>query len=422
MLNKEEWWSLIAHYDRAIWPWQFLFMGAGVVVTLLFCLKPDKARAALIKVYLAFTNLWIGGGFFLNPQRGFPSPLRQFQGGLFLLIGLLWIYDLAAKRTEFAWPQTTRARLFASLSLGAVLFYPLWGLLLGQDRGQLIYPGSFPCPTAAYSLILIILAKEKKNLLLYLLLLVWAIPLPPAVQIPQYHAYEDLILFLVGVAALFHLIGYRLNNTIRLKTDKDNPGIPAVILIVKAILKGYITRPGFFLAGIVFSLPGFIKKHKAKYPVPFLKHTGLIALIYGRLKPLLGQEKAFEVVRAIVLPVGLSTQQSHMRNVEAERNFKNLIFFQQKTNREGPTRFNTMEIEEQSEDRYQFRVTRCLFREFYTALGMAELTTLMCSVDNLIFNSYLPEKILFHRDGVGKRMIDGHPYCQFIMDHVKEEA
>jgi len=40
----------------------------------------------------------------------------------------------------------------------------------------------------------------------------------------------------------------------------------------------------------------------------------------------------------------------------------------------------------------------------------------MCSIDNGIFNTYSPEKIIFHRGGIGKRIIDGHDFCQFILE------
>jgi hypothetical protein len=41
--------------------------------------------------------------------------------------------------------------------------------------------------------------------------------------------------------------------------------------------------------------------------------------------------------------------------VEALRTFQNLVAFQQRTNREGPTRWNELEILEQSENRYEWR-------------------------------------------------------------------
>jgi hypothetical protein len=58
----------------------------------------------------------------------------------------------------------------------------------------------------------------------------------------------------------------------------------------------------------------------------------------------------------------------------------------------------------------------------YTELGIPELTKLMCAVDNAIFNTYLPEKITFHRNGIGNRIVDGAPACHFVIQcHDQEE-
>lgn len=35
--------------------------------------------------------------------------------------------------------------------------------------------------------------------------------------------------------------------------------------------------------------------------------------------------------------------------------------------------------------------------EAFTELGVPELTTVMCEMDNAIFNTYLPEEVSFHR-------------------------
>lgn len=77
-----------------------------------------------------------------------------------------------------------------------------------------------------------------------------------------------------------------------------------------------------------------------------------------------------------------------------------------------------MEIIEQTDNRYVYKVTKCMFYEFFKYLGVPELTRIMCSIDNAIFNSYLPEKIIFHRNGVNNRMVDGASECMFVMEKV----
>ncbi|MDC7220040.1 MAG: DUF6064 family protein [Spirochaetales bacterium] len=416
MLIATEWWKIICDYGAFMWPWQFAIMGVGVILTGLFIIGPSKIKSVLIKGYFFLTNGWIAFGFFLNPQRGFPSPLKESQAALFILIALLWLYDLLGKRTQFSLPKKKKGLFLFALASLIVYLYPLWGLLLGHKPVGLIVPGAYPCPTTALSLIFIISAREKRNPLLYLFLLIWAIPFPPTVQIPQYGVWEDVIMFVLGVAALFKLGNYYLYKGISLKTNKDKIASPNAVIMALAVLKGYISFPGPFLFSTVIGLPKLIVKNKKDYPVDFLKSSGLTTLLYKGLIPSLGKEKAFEVVRAVIIPIGLATQQANFRNVEEPRTFENLVKYQQRTNREGPTRLNTIEIEEQSEREYRFKVSRCLFLEFFNSQGVPELTKLMCTVDNAIFNIYRPEEIFFHRDGVGNRMADGCAACQFVVE------
>lgn len=201
-----------------------------------------------------------------------------------------------------------------------------------------------------------------------------------------------------------------------LKTTIDIPGNPIKALTVLGILGGYVKKPVWFLITTLLTMPAFKKRLPQELPKDFVETAALQAWMYLRLKERIGQEKAYEIIRAIVIPLGLALQQGNFRAVEARRTFENLITYQQRTHREGPTRWNKMEILQQSDDRYELRVHYCLFYDFYTQLGVPELTALMCAVDNAIFNSYLPEEVTFHRNGLGSRIVDGAPACHFVIE------
>jgi hypothetical protein len=144
---------------------------------------------------------------------------------------------------------------------------------------------------------------------------------------------------------------------------------------------------------------------------------GFIAHLYNRLIKKVGKEKAYEIMRACLITSGLALQQANFRNVESGRTFDNLKKYQQQNNREGTTKLNTMEIIEESERRYEFKVTRCMFHELFTHLNVPELTTIICSIDNAIFNTYLPEKLIFHRNGLNKTIPEGNKYCEFVIEN-----
>jgi len=207
-----------------------------------------------------------------------------------------------------------------------------------------------------------------------------------------------------------------------LKTDTEHPARPFVLPMAYGILRGYLKSPLLFLLGTLLTLPSFKKRIPGDLPEDFVKTVALQAWLYIRLKDRVGQEKAYEIMRAVILPIALAVQQGNFRSVEAGRTFENLIHYQQRTNREGPTRWNRMEIEEQSGKRYVFRVKNCLFHEFFSSMGAPELAKFMCATDNAIFSSYLPEEVIFHRMGLNNTIADGASECRFVLENKKTNA
>jgi hypothetical protein len=89
-----------------------------------------------------------------------------------------------------------------------VFCYPLFGIAFGHHFPSLIIPGTFPCPTTAFGLIMLTTALPRVNKIAYILLLLWAIPFPPFIQIPKYGVYEDAIMFISGIYSLILLLRY----------------------------------------------------------------------------------------------------------------------------------------------------------------------------------------------------------------------
>ena len=199
--------------------------------------------------------------------------------------------------------------------------------------------------------------------------------------------------------------------------NKKEIAKPSSFLILLGVLKGYLKSPLLFLITSKMTFKKFRKNILLDLPNDFIETSGFIAWIYIRLKNKIGQEKAFEILRAGILTSGFAIQQANFRNVEVQRNFENLKKYQQKANKEGSTKLNTMEVIEDSDTKYEFRVTRCLFYELFTHLEVPELTSIMCSIDNAIFNTYSPEKLIFHRDGLNKTLLEGNKYCEFVIEN-----
>jgi L-2-amino-thiazoline-4-carboxylic acid hydrolase-like protein len=201
-----------------------------------------------------------------------------------------------------------------------------------------------------------------------------------------------------------------------LKSNIDNIAKPSSVMIIIGILKGYIKHPLLFFLKTILTFGKFKKTIMLDLPPEFINSSGLIAWLYLRLKQEIGKEKAYEVIRATILCSGLAIQQANFRNVEATRTFKNLVKYQKRVKNEGTTKLNKMEIIEETDNRYVYKVTKCMFYEFFKYLNVPELTKIMCSIDNAIFNSYLPEKITFHRNGTNNRMVDNASQCMFVIE------
>jgi predicted pyridoxine 5'-phosphate oxidase superfamily flavin-nucleotide-binding protein len=208
MLDSPAWWQVISNYNQSVFPLQLLIMLAGIITTIYLIYKSDTKSSAAMKGYLSFCNLWIGSIFFMALGKGFPSPLRQIQGMLFITIGTLFIIDVFINRTQLVIPRKGLKRNLTIISLLIVSLYPVIGIILGHPYNHLIYPGTFPCPTTAFTLILLANSLPRISKIIYILLLIWAIPFPPLIQIPKYHVYEDSIMFLAGVYALFFFIRF----------------------------------------------------------------------------------------------------------------------------------------------------------------------------------------------------------------------
>jgi len=205
-----------------------------------------------------------------------------------------------------------------------------------------------------------------------------------------------------------------------IKTNIDKPAKPEVPLMILGVLKGYLDDADDFMDKTMESKKEIVKKilqENPHYPMEFVNLVSMVTALYSELKQDMEHEKALSIVKAAFLPVGLAMQLGNFRYVEDNHTFANLINYQQRTNKQGPTQLNRMEVIQQNNKTYEFHVHNCMFKDEFTKLGMPELTTVMCAIDNVIFNAYLPDEVHFHRNGTGNTIIDGMRYCTFVCEN-----
>jgi hypothetical protein len=122
-------------------------------------------------------------------------------------------------------------------------------------------------------------------------------------------------------------------------------------------------------------------------------------------------------MRVVILTGGIAQWNLAYEAIEKPRTFETLCDQELEVNRVGFTRWNTLEVVERTNRRFEIKITRCLYHELATSVGAPELTPIVCQIDNAGFNSYLPDEVLFQRGGPGHRIADGSKECRFIWEH-----
>jgi hypothetical protein len=210
MISAEEWWSIMEAYGARIWPAQAIFYLIAILLIGWFLLKPGRVQSWFTKLYLSIAFAWNGIVFFLILAKHITGESygNYLFGSLFIIVSVLFAVDLFRQKMQFSLPAAGW-RTYATLLLLLLVFcYPLFGIACGHHFPRLILPGTFPCPTTAFGLLMLTTALPRVDKIAYILLLLWAIPFPPVIQIPKYGVYEDAIMFVSGLYSLILLLRY----------------------------------------------------------------------------------------------------------------------------------------------------------------------------------------------------------------------
>ena len=182
------------------------------------------------------------------------------------------------------------------------------------------------------------------------------------------------------------------------------------------LLQDEVRFPRLFLLGCRPRVGRFKRRIDPRFPAELIELAALPLWVYLNLKQRLGQAKAFEIMRVTILTGGVAQWNLAYQTVEKARSFANLCDLELEVNKTGPTRWNTLEVVDRSDRRFEIKITRCLYHELASSLGIPEITPVICQIDNAAFNAYLPDRVTFHRGGPGHRIADGKSECQFIWE------
>jgi hypothetical protein len=170
------------------------------------------------------------------------------------------------------------------------------------------------------------------------------------------------------------------------------------------------------MARCLVTVERFKKRIDPRFPEELVELAALPIWVYLNLRERIGKERAFEIMRVAILTGGIAQWSFAYGAADKPRSFETLCDRELEVNKTGPTRWNTLEVVERTEHRFEVKITRCLYHELTTSLGAPELTPVVCQIDNAAFNSYLPDEVLFHRGGTRHRIADGAKQCTFVWE------
>lgn len=197
--------------------------------------------------------------------------------------------------------------------------------------------------------------------------------------------------------------------------------------IIRTVLKKEIGWSWFpFLIKCFFKKRSiFNKTHWAQEKTlesKFVKRLSLASAMFLELKEKYGKDKAFEIMKQLLINTGCNEQWNYLKSLELVNKtpMEKLMAFNDLMDKRGAPQFNKQEYIKQNESICHFIIKRCIFKDFFTEAGTPELTSLFCEVDRKFFPKAFPE-FEFHRNGSWENTIAyGKSYCEFVFE-LKEE-
>lgn len=191
-MDAERFWNVIANYNQAT---VYVQMILGICL-ILSCVIARKGKATwLPKVVYGGISLFLAIVFFLIYGT---EPIQFFFAfPMFLVLGCVFFFE-AFKHKDEEFCKFTKLQWILTV---LVLIYPLVSIVQGKSFPEMLMY-IMPCPVVCIGIILW-QSYGSRNLVSLVALTIWGLT---GVKAFFFDAYEDLILFAMGILALVILI------------------------------------------------------------------------------------------------------------------------------------------------------------------------------------------------------------------------
>lgn len=170
--SPEVYFSLIAGYNRDIWPAQLIAFVLGLIVlaaVLRHFPKSDRIAAAILAIFW----IWVGYVFHWQTFSGinFVAPVLAV---LFLLQGLLLLWSGGIRgNVSFQFESGIVGWIALILILGGLVFHTLASVAVGHAWPGLAVFGTSPNPTLVFTLGVLLLGRPRVPWHLMMLPVLW---------------------------------------------------------------------------------------------------------------------------------------------------------------------------------------------------------------------------------------------------------
>jgi len=200
LFSPRTYYRLFELYNLENWPLQWIALGLGIAVLLLWRLGGKRAGLALGSL-LALSWLWIAWAYHWQQYASINWAANYFAvAWLFQAVIMLW----AAVRGDFELTPTYRLHQGISLLLLLLaMIYPLLAVLQGRSWAQAEMFGMMPDPTALATLAILLRADIRRVKWLFPLPILWCLISGATLwtmQSPEFMLLPIAALMAVGLA------------------------------------------------------------------------------------------------------------------------------------------------------------------------------------------------------------------------------
>ena len=151
----------------------------------------------------------------------------------------------------------------------------------------------------------------------------------------------------------------------------------------------------------------------------YAKRLSITVALYQDLTTRVGRERAFEIMREIVVPASVNDMRKHFDSlgISGKEGMERLLAFWDNMDRgRGMGQVNQGAFARRDDHVLYYVCTNCFYARFYQEVGTPELTRLLCESDNEFWPYCCPD-FEFHRgDSWENTIAYGREQCDFIFE------